>query len=115
MLVYAAARAVTTVIVLAARERAGRQPVDRRASPGYFEYANIWDARWYQIIALTGYPRELPLTDDGHVAENAWAFLPGVPGARRACSRWLAVPWNVAVRRRSPSPRASAPPWCSTG
>ena len=35
-----------------------------------------WDARWYWIVAETGYPTELPLTDSGAVAENQWAFMP---------------------------------------
>ena len=47
--------------------------------PGYFEYANLWDARWYQIIWIGGYPRDLPITDAGQVGENAWAFLPVYP------------------------------------
>ena len=47
--------------------------------PGYFEYAKIWDGNWYWIVAASGYPSDLPLTPDGHVAENAWAFLPAYP------------------------------------
>ena len=93
-LVYVAARAVTTVIVLALAGVQGANPWTA-ARPGYFEYANMWDARWYQIISLTGYPADPPLTDGGHVAENAWAFLPAYP-ALVGVLTWLAVPWNVA-------------------
>jgi len=93
-LVYAAARAVTTVFVLALAGVQGANPWTA-ARPGYFEYANMWDARWYQIISLTGYPADPPLTDGGHVAENAWAFLPAYP-ALVGVLTWLAVPWNVA-------------------
>ena len=94
MLVYGVARAVTTTIVLSLANVQGPNPWTG-ASPGFFEYANIWDARWYQIVWLTGYPAELPLTPDGHVAENAWAFLPVYP-ALVGMLTWLAVPWNVA-------------------
>ena len=94
MLVYGVARAVTTTIVLSLANVQGANPWTG-ASPGFFEYANIWDARWYQIVWLTGYPAELPLTPDGHVAENAWAFLPVYPVIVGMLT-WLAVPWNVA-------------------
>lgn len=49
------------------------------ASPGYLDFARLWDGHWYWIVAASGYPTELPLTDDGHVAENAWAFMPVYP------------------------------------
>ena len=94
MLVYAVARAVTTTIVLSLANVQGANPWTG-AGPGFFEYANIWDARWYQIVWLTGYPAELPLAPDGHVAENAWAFLPVYPVIVGMLT-WLAVPWNVA-------------------
>jgi hypothetical protein len=94
MLVYGVARAVTTTIVLSLANVQGANPWTG-ASPGFFEYANIWDARWYQIVWLTGYPAELPLTPDGHVGENAWAFLPVYPVIVGMLT-WLAVPWNVA-------------------
>ena len=93
-LVYAAARAVTTMIVLALASVQGANAWTD-AQPGYFEYANLWDARWYQLIWFNGYPTELPLTDTGHVAENAWAFLPVYPSLVGVVT-WLGVPWNVA-------------------
>src|SRR4030095_14628821 len=65
------------------------------ARPGYFEYANMWDARWYQIIWLAGYPADPPLTAGARVAERAGAFLPAYPALVGVRTR-LAVPWNVA-------------------
>jgi hypothetical protein len=94
LLVYAASRVVTTVFVLTLASVQGANPWTG-AKPGYFEYANMWDARWYQIILLAGYPNALPLTPDGHVGENAWAFMPVYP-ALVGVLTWLAVPWNVA-------------------
>jgi hypothetical protein len=35
-----------------------------------------WDGTWYWLVAFSGYPTALPLTDTGQVAENAWAFMP---------------------------------------
>lgn len=40
------------------------------------EYVVGWDAQWYWWIAENGYPAELPRTESGAVAENAWAFMP---------------------------------------
>ena len=94
VLVYAAARAVTTVFVLLLANEQGPNAWTG-ARPGYFEYANLWDARWYQIVALGGYPRELPYPDGVHVGENAWAFLPLYPGLAGVLT-WLSIPWNVA-------------------
>jgi len=94
VLVYVAARAVTTVFVLALASVQGPNAWTA-AHPGYFEYANLWDARWYQIILIGGYPSELPLTVDGHVAENAWAFLPLYPVLVGVVT-WFGAPWNVA-------------------
>lgn len=49
------------------------------AHPDYVTYANFWDARWYEFIAIAGYPTTLPLDAMGHVSQNAWAFLPVYP------------------------------------
>jgi hypothetical protein len=83
VLVFLASRVVSTGILL---EYAGRQAANpwTAATPGYFDFAAIWDGHWYYIIAAVGYPTELPLTDDGHVAENAWAFMPAYPSVVRA-------------------------------
>ncbi|HET6673018.1 MAG TPA: hypothetical protein VFG92_06545 [Agromyces sp.] len=94
VLVYVAARLVTTAFVLVLASVQGPNPWTG-AHPGYFEYANLWDARWYQLILIGGYPSELPLTGDGQVAENAWAFLPVYPALVGAIM-WFGVPWNVA-------------------
>ena len=81
--VVIAARAVTTGILLffAANQR---ENAWTGAAPSYPEFATIWDGHWYRIIAGWGYPTELPITDGGHVGENAWAFMPVFPMAVRA-------------------------------
>lgn len=95
VLVYVAARLVTTVFLLAFASVQAANPWTA-AQPDVFAYSNLWDARWYQIILLGGYPSELPLTADGHVAENAWAFLPGYP-VLVGFVMLFGVPWDVAA------------------
>lgn len=76
--VYVAARLVTTGFFLAAAAMSG--PGSRYGvSPSLGELALGWDAQWYWYAAVNGYPTQLPLTPQGGVAENAWAFLPVFP------------------------------------
>lgn len=69
--------------------------------PTLFEYLNIWDADWYRKIyefgfgPAQGYPRVLPLTADGFVSENAWAFMPGFPFLVRLINAVTTVPWAI--------------------
>lgn len=94
-LIYAGARLITTAFLLVLADLQGPNPW-WPARPGYFEFANIWDAGWYRYISYAGYPSVLPLTDDGHVGENAWAFLPVYPALVRALT-FLGVSWEVAA------------------
>ena len=74
-LVYLAARLVTTVFLAVAAAQAG--PGTRFGPDATIADLVVgWDATWYWYLAVTGYPSELPRTDDGLVAENAWAFMP---------------------------------------
>lgn len=76
--IWVASRIVTTGLLL---WFASRQPANAwtGAQPDYFSFASLWDGTWYYVIAVAGYPSELPVTADGHVAENAWAFMPVYP------------------------------------
>jgi hypothetical protein len=78
LVVFVVSRLVTSAILL---WFASRQEVNAwtGAHPGYLDFAKIWDGHWYFIVALAGYPSELPVTDDGHVGESAWAFMPAYP------------------------------------
>jgi hypothetical protein len=101
IVVFALSRLVTTVIVLLFSRAQGPNPWTG-ANPPYLSYAAIWDGAWYKIISFYGYPSELPLTPDGHVAENAWAFMPGFPflvqGLRLATgARWELVAVVISV------------------
>ena len=81
------------LLVLASRQGANPWTV---AHPHYFDYASIWDGRWYNIVQVAGYPATLP-TAAGHVTENAWAFLPGYPSSVGAVMFLTDLPWPVAA------------------
>lgn len=93
-LIYAAARAVTTVFLLVLADLQGPSGWTN-ARPDYFTFANIWDARWYALIAQVGYPSVLPVDTDGHVAENQWAFLPVYPALVRTVTL-TGLGWDAA-------------------
>lgn len=74
-IVYAAARIVTTGFLVLAGEMSG--PLSRFGeNAGIGDFVLAWDAQWYWFVAVNGYPSTLPLTPDGLVAENQWAFMP---------------------------------------
>ncbi|WP_066515168.1 hypothetical protein [Curtobacterium ammoniigenes] len=80
---YALTRVLTGVLML--RFAAIQLPNSfTLAHPSYLQYATIWDGIWYRTIATVGYPTTLPIGADGHVAENAWAFMPAYPFLVRA-------------------------------
>jgi hypothetical protein len=78
IVIFAASRLVTTVIMLAFAAMQAANPWTG-AHPDYFSFAGIWDGDWYRNVAAGGYPSVLPLTSDGHVNQNTWAFLPAYP------------------------------------
>lgn len=96
IVIFALSRLVTTVFLVVLASVQGANPWTA-ASPGYFDYANIWDGRWYQTVAEFGYPSVLPHLADGQVAQNAWAFLPGYPYLVRAVMLLTGLPWPVAA------------------
>ena len=95
LVVFVASRLVTTGILLwfASRQEANAYT---GAHPGYFDFAKLWDAHWYYIIAVSGYPSELPLTADGHVGESAWAFMPVYPAVVRIVMLLCGLNFTVA-------------------
>lgn len=81
--IYLAARAVTTAMMIAAATQStslSRFGVE----PGLADFIVGWDAQWYWLVAEEGYPSSLPLTESGEVAENAWAFMPVFAFAAKA-------------------------------
>ncbi|WP_426225522.1 hypothetical protein [Pseudarthrobacter sp. DSP2-3-2b1] len=82
---YAVSRLVSACIFMAAALHQGPNPWFP-PTPDYWNFINIWDARWYGRIVTDGYPSVLPTDDAGNVQENAWAFYPLFPALARALS-----------------------------
>jgi hypothetical protein len=82
---YAVSRLVSACIFMAAALHQGPNPWFP-SKPDYWNFINIWDARWYGRIVTEGYPSVLPTNDAGNVQENAWAFYPLFPALARALS-----------------------------
>lgn len=76
--IYVAARLVSALIFMAAALHQGPNPWFP-AKPDYWNFINIWDARWYGEVIANGYPSVLPTDALGNVQENAWAFYPLYP------------------------------------
>ncbi|WP_286132906.1 hypothetical protein [Arthrobacter sp. OY3WO11] len=76
--VYLAARLVSACIFMAAALHQGPNPWFP-AKPDYWNFINIWDARWYAQVIAGGYPSVLPTDAAGNVQENTWAFYPLFP------------------------------------
>jgi hypothetical protein len=97
MAIWGLTRVVTTTLVLMLASVQGQNPWTP-AKPGYADFATMWDSLWYNIVAVGGYPSVLPVTADGHVGENAWAFMPGYPVLVRLLMLLTGAAWEpVAV------------------
>jgi hypothetical protein len=73
--IYVVARAVTTTLLLIAAELSGLgSRMGEGADVG--DVIVAWDGQWYWYLAEVGYPADLPRTESGQIAENAWAFMP---------------------------------------
>jgi len=92
---FAASRVVTTFLLLAYAQAQPANPWTG-AMPSYADFASMWDGHWYYIIAVVGYPSELPLTDAGEVGESAWAFMPAYPAVVRMVMA-AGAPFGIAA------------------
>ena len=64
---------------------------------GFRNFLTAWDGQYYEQISVHGYPTALPLDGAGHVAQNAWAFLPAFPFTIRALTASTGVPFDVGA------------------
>ncbi|MGO4234953.1 hypothetical protein [Pseudarthrobacter sp. YAF2] len=83
---YAASRVVSACIFMAAALHQGVNPWFP-PKPDYWNFINIWDARWYAQVIANGYPSVLPTDAAGNVQENTWAFYPLFPALAGGLSR----------------------------
>jgi hypothetical protein len=63
---------------------------------GFLSFLSSWDTRWYQQLAVHGYPTTLPLDAAGNVTYNTWAFFPVFPGISRTLMTVTGLPFEVA-------------------
>lgn len=84
LLVYGAARVVTTVFVFQASRRQVPYLPWTGEEADFLDMSVLWDGSWYRAIAENGYPAELPVAPDGNVHQNPWAFYPIFPALSRA-------------------------------
>ncbi|TFD80896.1 hypothetical protein E3T53_03850 [Cryobacterium psychrophilum] len=101
LIVWALSRVVTTTLILMLARVQGENAWTG-ANPNYVDFATMWDGRWYNIVAVSGYPTVLPLTAAGQIGENAWAFMPGYPVVARSLmilsgQEWAPVAVFVSV------------------
>jgi hypothetical protein len=64
---------------------------------GYSNLATAWDGGWYRLIASQGYPSSLPISPDGQVEQNAWAFSPVYPLTVRALMATTHLSYSVVA------------------
>lgn len=95
-LVFLLGRAVSTVMLLVLASQQAENAWTG-AQPSLWDFSTMWDGRWYNIIAEVGYPSELPFTEDGHIGENAWAFLPVYPTVVRGLMAITGLPWSISA------------------
>ncbi|WP_246142200.1 hypothetical protein [Lacisediminihabitans profunda] len=91
--VWVVSRVVTTMLMLLFASWQEKNPWTG-PRPGLLAFSQLWDSVWYHIVAVSGYPSVLPRGADGHVAENAWAFLPGYPAVSRLVMTVTGLPWE---------------------
>lgn len=93
---FALGRLVTTVMVWILMAQTGASDI----VAAWHELSNFsshWDGRWYNLIAVAGYPNVLPVDAAGNVVENAWAFLPVYPALAAGVSWLTTLPWVVSA------------------
>ncbi|WP_281640870.1 hypothetical protein [Aurantimicrobium minutum] len=95
-LIFLLGRAISTAMLLVLASQQAENAWTG-AQPSLWDFSSMWDGRWYNIIAEVGYPTQLPVTEDGHIAENAWAFMPVYPALVRGVMVITGLPWNIAA------------------
>jgi len=94
--VYTVLRLFTTGVLLWITYDQQDPVVFSGENPPYFDVATLWDGRWYQRIAIDGYPDALPLGNDGAVRQNEWAFYPLFPYLARLVMGLTGWPFAIA-------------------
>ena len=102
--VWATASALTFLILRLGAQDTPATPWGG-AAPSWEEHMRFWDAGWYNRIVEEGYPDQLPVSADGRVTQNTWAFMPLLSGLASLLA-WTG--WSFYVRAAIVSILASA-------
>jgi hypothetical protein len=97
---FAIGRVITTAMMVVILQQQGA-PSIADALAGLPDFSSNWDGRWYNVIAAQGYPGALPIGANGHVAENAWAFLPAYPALVKLLMLLTGLSWAVVAESLS--------------
>ncbi|MGN7191078.1 MULTISPECIES: hypothetical protein [unclassified Curtobacterium] len=100
LLTWVGGRALSTSWLALAFPLMGRAMPDNAIwgnGHGFGAFLTAWDGQYYETISVHGYPTTLPLDQAGHVAQNAWAFLPAFPFAIRALTASTGLPFAVGA------------------
>jgi len=100
LLVWAGGRVLSTSWLALAYPLIGRALPENAIwgnDHGFLTFLTAWDGQYYEEISLHGYPSTLPLDAAGHVAQNAWAFLPAFPFTIRMLTASTGVPFDVGA------------------
>jgi len=100
LIVWGGGRIVSTVWLALAYPLMARVMPDNAIwgnEHGFGAFLTAWDGQYYEQISVHGYPTDLPLDQAGHVAQNAWAFLPAFPFAIRMLTASTGVPFAVGA------------------
>lgn len=95
-LVWAVGRGYAACLVVTTAAHQGATPWSP-PTPGYLAYIDGWDAGWFERVATSGYPSELPRDASGALVNNPWAFLPLYPGLVRLVMDATGAGWPVAA------------------
>ncbi len=97
VVVYAVARMITTVMLAVVAP--AQQPSDMTdfERVGYFGFTRLWDGQWYEYIARSGYPDEVPRDASGQALQNTWAFYPLFPFLSRVVMEVTGLPFAAAA------------------
>ncbi len=77
---YVASRVLSTALLVVAFLTANNWSIaNADGPPGFLGFLQSWDGEYYRQIAENGYPKHPPVTEQGVVAKNPWAFLPLFP------------------------------------
>lgn len=84
LLIYGLSRVWGFIVFAVVGQQQLRSPWGQHLD--YLSFISIWDAGWYEQIAVQGYPSELPVNAAGVVQQNQWAFYPIFPQLSGAIS-----------------------------